>query len=183
MAQVKAPDTLWTGIQAEHRRRRTEIRHGWILWPAVAFALLLASGDLLWEIGKARGDVIRLSDREISRLDSRDPVEIRDWVRSETGMDVNLSCGQTEKARMFGVRLLRVKNELVAAISYGMESGPATLLVSRKGLAIRRMEPSTPDSRLVSWNSRERSFAIAVSHGGDSEASCTRCHLDGHGQL
>jgi hypothetical protein len=49
MAQVKAPDSLWPRIQAEQRARRALPRTGWILWPAVATVMLVASGDLLWQ--------------------------------------------------------------------------------------------------------------------------------------
>jgi len=183
MAQVKAPDTLWAGIRAEQRARQTPVRTGWMLWPAVAMVLLLASGDLLWEFGKARGSVIRLSDHEVARLTSDNPGEIRAWVKTKTDMDVDLACGQTGRVRLSGVRLLRVKGELVAAISWQSEGKPGTLLVSRKGMVFRRMEPQSADSRLVSWTGRDRSFAIAWQHAGDVEASCLRCHVESHGQL
>jgi hypothetical protein len=183
MAQVKAPDTLWKRIQSEQRSRQMPSRAGWVLWPAVATILLLASGDLLWQIGKARGDVIRLSDREISRLASENPAEIRAWVRTNADMDIDLACGQSRGIELSGVRLLRVRGELVAAISYQSQGKPATLLVSKKGLEFRRMEPQAPDSRLVSWSSRDRSYAIAWQHASDVEASCMSCHVESHGQL
>jgi len=183
IAQVKAPDTLWANIRAEQRARQAPVRRGWMLWPAVAMVLLLASGDLLWEFGKARGSLIRLSDHEVARLASDNPTEIRAWVKTKTDMDVDLACGQAGRVRLSGVRLLRVKGELVAAISYQSEGKPATLLVSKKGMVFRRMEPQSPDSRLVSWTGRDRSFAIAWQHAGDVEASCLRCHLESHGQL
>jgi hypothetical protein len=188
MAQVKAPDTLWPRIQAERRDqmrsgRRGLQRTGWMLWPVVATVLLLASGDLLWQIGQARGDVIRLSDREISGLASSNPAEIRAWVKTKTDMDLDLACGGAEGIQLSGVRLMRVRGELVAAISYRSKGKPATLLVSRKGLVFRRMEPQSPDSRLVAWSGRDRSFAIAWQHAGDVEASCMRCHVESHGQL
>ena len=49
MAQVKAPDRLWTRIQAEERARKAVPRTGWILWPVIATVMLVASGDLLWQ--------------------------------------------------------------------------------------------------------------------------------------
>ncbi len=188
MAQVKAPDTLWKRIETERRARRATPRTGWMLWPAVATILLFASGDLLWEIDKARGDVIRLSDREIAGLTSEDPAEISGWVKAKADMDVDLSCCHNPEVRLFGVRLLRVKDEIVAAISYQMHGKSATLLVSKKGVAIRRTEPNPPGGRLVSWNSRDRSFAIAWPHANEvseagNAASCLRCHVDGHGAL
>jgi hypothetical protein len=183
MAQVKAPDGLWKRIEDERRARRAQPRTGWILWPAVAAMLLLASGDLLWELGKSRGEVIRFSDREVASLQSKNPAEITAWVKSKADMDVDLSCCHAENVQLFGVRLLRVKDELVAAISYRMQGKPATLMVSRRGVAIRRTEPSAPEGRLVSWNSRDRSFSIAWQHANDVEGSCLRCHEDGHGSL
>lgn len=49
MAQVKAPESLWTRIQAEERARKALPRTGWMLWPMVATVMLVASGDLLWQ--------------------------------------------------------------------------------------------------------------------------------------
>ena len=49
MAQVKAPEGLWTRIQAEERARKALPRSGWMLWPVVATLMLVASGDLLWQ--------------------------------------------------------------------------------------------------------------------------------------
>lgn len=183
MTQVKAPDTLWSGIRAEERNRQQPHRTGWMIWPAVAMVLLVASADLLWQMGKARGETIRLSDPEIARLTSENPAEIRAWVKTRTDMDLDLSCGGSGGIQLSGVRLIQVRGELVAAISYRSEGKPATLLVSRKGMVFRRIEPQSPDSRLVAWSGRDRSYAIAWQHAGDVEASCMRCHVESHGQL
>ncbi len=60
MAQVKAPDGLWLRIQGEQRARRATPRTGWILWPAIATVMLLASGDLVWQsVNAASGRVSR----------------------------------------------------------------------------------------------------------------------------
>jgi hypothetical protein len=49
MAQVKAPEGLWTRIRAEQSARKALPRTGWMLWPVVATVMLVASGDLLWQ--------------------------------------------------------------------------------------------------------------------------------------
>jgi hypothetical protein len=82
MAQVKAPDTLWTRIQAEQRARKALPRTGWILWPVIATVMLVASGDLLWQsVNAASGRVMRSNERA--------------WVRVKAGQPATLSvsCG------------------------------------------------------------------------------------------
>jgi hypothetical protein len=85
MAQVKAPDSLWNGIQVERRERRNRPRVVWMLWPAVATVLLVASADLCWQIGRAA--------QAGARIESNNPAELRAWVNEKANLNVAASCG------------------------------------------------------------------------------------------
>jgi len=56
LGPVRAPDSLWARIERERRRRNSGTRRSfeWVLWPAVALMLMIASADLFWELGRAR---------------------------------------------------------------------------------------------------------------------------------
>jgi hypothetical protein len=85
MAPVKAPASLWTRVQAERRERRNRPRVVWMLWPAVATVLLVASFDLCWQIGRAAEAGVR--------IESNNPAELRAWLNAKANLNVAASCG------------------------------------------------------------------------------------------
>ena len=83
MAQVKAPDGLWTRIQAEQRARKALPKTGWILWPVIATVMLVASGDLAWQsVCAASG---RLPHRS-------EPVASQGWIKPSQAAVFAVSC-------------------------------------------------------------------------------------------
>lgn len=188
LAPVRAPDSLWGRIEAaafNSRRRKTNPAQagpqaGWILWPAVAVLLLSASGDLLWELGKARASLAPLTEQDLEAVadsascdfKSADPAQIERWVKAKTNVDVSLSCGLPGNAHPVGARLIRKRGAVIAAIAYRDGSDSATLLLSDKHSLFR-------------WN---RDYVIAWSGSkepGSKEnpAACNHCHLDARSQL
>jgi hypothetical protein len=151
LGPVRAPESLWTAVQSGARHREPRIRMSLVLWPVVALMLLVASGDLAWQVGKSRQS---LSCR------SSDPSEVRAWVKAHSGIDVELSCGRSENARLVGASVTRKPGAVMAAISYKVGSDDATVLVSDK-----------------------REYMIEYSGARDAEGACVRCHLEGHRQL
>lgn len=186
LTPVRAPDSLWSRVESARRRgaRSSSLagtQAGWILWPAVAMMLLFASGDLLWEIGKARASIAPLTEQDLEAVadgsacdfKSSDPAQIERWVKAETSMNVNLSCGRPGNAQLVGARLIRKRGAVIAAIAYQVGNDAATLLVSDKHSLFR-------------WN---RDYSIAWSgskESGSKEANpgaCNQCHLDARSQL
>jgi len=176
LTPVRAPDSLWSRIESARRGARSSPQAGWILWPAVAMMLLFASGDLLWEIGKARASIAPLTEQDLEAVadgsacdfKSSDPAQIERWVKARTSMNVNLSCGRPGNAQLVGARLIRKRGAVIAAIAYQVGNDAATLLVSDKHSLFR-------------WN---RDYSIAWS--GSKEANpgaCNQCHLDARSQL
>ena len=198
LAQVKAPDSLWAQIerarrsqQAQSRMRNTvRMKAGWVFWPAVATILLLATGDLAWEVGRARA-TMRLSDSELAaistgtgtRIDSSDPAAIRIWVKARTNMDVDLNCGGARKVQLAGARLINFRDKLVAAISYKLDGNDGLMFVSKKGLVFERARASAAETRLVSWSGRNQSFSLTYPPVRSLDPACVQCHVEGHGQL
>lgn len=175
LAPVRAPESLWGRIDAARRTGRSSAQAGWILWPAVALMLLLASGDLLWEIGKARASLAPLTEQDLEAVSdgaacefkSSDPVQIERWVKAKTRMDVNLSCGRPGNARLVGASLIQKRGAVIAAIAYQVGNDAATLLVSDRHSLFR-------------WN---RDYSIAWSGMKDNPGACNQCHLDARSQL
>ena len=86
MKPARAPESLWGRIESARRgapgSRRASLQAaarqtGWILWPAVVLVLFLASGDLLWEIGKARASMAPLTEQDLSSLTDVSACDIR----------------------------------------------------------------------------------------------------------
>jgi hypothetical protein len=198
LAQVKAPDSLWAQIERERRSQQTQsrvrstvrVKAGWVLWPAVATILLLATGDLAWEVGRARA-TMRLSDSDLAsisagtgtRVDSSDPAAIRAWVKARTNMDVDLNCGGAGKVQLAGARLINFRDKLVAAISYKLDGNDGLMFVSKKGLVFERARSNAAETRLVSWGGRNRSFSLTYPPVRALDPACVQCHVEGHGQL
>jgi hypothetical protein len=188
MKPARAPESLWGRIESGRSgapgSRRSSLQAaarqtGWILWPAVALVLFLASGDLLWEIGKARASMAPLTEQDLSSLTdvsacdirSTDPDVIARWVKANTNRDVTLSCGRSGSAHPVGARLIRRHGALVAAVAYRAGGGTAAVLVSGK-------------HSFFGWN---RDYAVAWFPGsrnaGMSPEACDRCHLDARSQM
>jgi len=175
LAPVPAPESLWGRVEAARRSARSSPQAGWILWPAVALMLMLASGDLLLEMGKARASMAPLTEQDLKALadgdacdfKSADPAQIERWLKAKTKMDVNLSCGRAGNAHLVGASLIRRHGAVVAAIAYQVGNAAATLLVSDR-------------SSVFGWN---RNYSIAWSGPKDDPAACNQCHFDARSQL
>jgi hypothetical protein len=187
MKPARAPESLWGRIESVRRgagSRRGSLQAaarqtGWILWPAVALVLFLASGDLVWEIGKARASISPLTEQDLSSLTdvsacdirSTDPDVIARWVKANTNRDLTLSCGRSGSAHPVGARLIRRHGALVAAVAYRAGGGTAAVLISGK-------------RSFFGWN---RGYAVAWFPGSGnavmSPEACDRCHPDARSQM
>jgi len=183
MKPAPAPDSLWGRIESARRgapgSRLASVQKGWMLWPAVALVLFLASGDLLWEIGKAKASIVPLTEQDLSSLTdvsacdirSTDPDVIARWVKANTNRELTLSCGRSGSAHPVGARLIRRHGALIAAVAYRAGGGSAAVLVSEK-------------RSLLGWN---RDYAVAWFPGSrnaeSSPEACDRCHPDARSQM
>ena len=168
---VDAPGSLWGRIEGARRMNSGSRRAGWILWPAIATLLLFASGDLAWEIGKARGSLSPLTERDLESAScdfhSSDPVEVARWVKARTNLEIGLSCGRAASAQLRGARLIQRRGASFAAVVYRVGSDAATLFVSGK-------------HSFIGWN---REYAVVWSGSKENPEACSHCHVDARSQL
>lgn len=197
LAPVGAPESLWYRIQTGRPTpRRDSFR--WAVWPAVALVTLIICAAAFRQmsiIGTERLTAQDLAELAQTSRDfnfrSEDFGAIRSWIKAEANVDIDLPDGPTgaesAQIRLLGVRLTRLRGVPVAAIDYRVGSEMATLLVSARhsGLAAdsgtgRHMFSTmkATGTRLVSWNMRDQSYAIAFSGTGNMHEACMLCHAN-----
>ncbi len=191
---VSAPAGLWSKIQAPGAGRRAESDPTRLLWPAIALLMLLASADLLWEFSKARGGLRQIAQPdaaelaalaaspEACELNSNDPVHIRQWIKSHSGIELELPA-HSPSARVTGARIANIRGTLVASVRYeagdNSERG-GTMLVWKSGKPFTgRHEATRAGSEMVSWSQGENIFAAVPAEGSSAREACLLCHSEG----
>lgn len=197
LGPVSAPAGLWTKIQAPGAVRRAESGPTRLLWPVIAFLMLLASADLLWEFSKARGGLRQIAQPEAAELAavaaspeacdlySNDPVRIRQWVKSHSDIELELPA-HSPSARITGARIASVRGTLVASMKYEVSDSSergGTMLVWKSGKpATGKHEATRAGSDMVSWSQGENVFAAVPAEGSSAREACLLCHPEGtHG--
>lgn len=196
---VAAPAGLWdriqlspmTGVPAPH----PPLRPFWFM-PVFATLLVFMTAGLLWGIRQSRTHLrdIALSDQELRVLadssngqtyPSDDPIQIRNWVKRHSNIDIELPTSRSEAIHLLGAKLVQSRGSLIAAVAYKVGADSATLIVSRRnGNAgskhlISRVNTAGGTS-LLSWNMREQAYTIAWAGVGDP---CLLCHAGVHGRM
>ncbi len=197
LAPVAAPDLLWDRIN-QPLKRRPGMPLDWCFWPAAAAMVLLAFVGI-WRTHGAFRDGGRITDQEVvlltnslGRLDLRsdDFEETRGWVKTQANIDIDIPSGQPVAdrgaVRLLGARLIRLRGLPVAAIDYRVGDRVATLFVSGRSAALSGDAPSSKHLfsriesaggvRIVSWNMRNQTYAIAFSGAQNSTGDCLLCH-------
>lgn len=200
LTPVSAPIGLWAKIQSPGAARNTEAGPTRLLWPAIAILMLLASADLLWEFSKARGALRQTAQPEASELAglaaspeacelySSDPAHIQRWVKSRTGIEIQIPA-HSPTARITGVRVANLRGTMVATLKYetrGDSGNPAgTLLVWKSGrppVGPHSDHSGSARAEMVSWSQGENVFAAVAAEGVSPREACLLCHPEGtHG--
>jgi len=186
-----APDALWERIEGRHVSRPVR-SFSLPKWQVAAALILMASAGILWRINTISGagatmQALALQELHGAQVDfqSDDPMEIRDWVKAKSDIDIALPAGHTVSGiRLLGARLLEFRGERVAAVSYLVAAGAATLLVSRGSGRMdvaseaHRFTPiaSVSNAQLFSWRMRGQEYMIACSSMKDPQVACLLCH-------
>jgi hypothetical protein len=197
LGQTSAPAGLWVKIQRPQRVNNGVQR---LVLPAFALLILLASADLLWEVGKSRGAFghsARPTATELAAISagqcdlwSSDPAHIRQWIKSRSGMEIELP-SHSPSVRMVGARLVNLRGTLVASISYesqapGQAPGEAprqgNMLVWKDGHEHRKHAAPLRTAELVSWTQGDNVFAVNAADESAARGACMLCHPEGtHG--
>jgi hypothetical protein len=200
LAPLPAPDSLWRRINQPVPDQRPATAPDWVFWPVAAAMVLLALAGLLRARGPHR-DTGRITEQEMAVMAySRGPLDLRSddfeatraWVKSQVDIDVEIPAGQPAAergaVRLLGARLIRLRGLPVAAIDYQVGDRVATLIVSGRSAGLSqdapasrhvfsRIEPAE-GMRIVSWNMRNQTYAIAYSGAPNSHAACLLCHAN-----
>jgi hypothetical protein len=131
----------------------------------------------------------RTAVRELGRgaegLDysSAEPARIRQWLRSETGVDVPLPGEVAAPIRLLGARIVRNSGR-AAEVVYRVSGHDATLLVARMdparaAAAMKHRflkEEHYGSTGVSSWTMRGQLYTLAFSGSLDNNAGCILCH-------
>jgi anti-sigma factor RsiW len=112
---------------------------------------------------------------------SDDAAEIRAWVKTRTGIDIDLPAAQSTIAggpvRLLGARVIRFHGEPLAAIDYRTGDDVGTLVVS-SGRSTAASNTGSSGHRLLSWNMRNQTYTIAFPGARDARRACLLCHAN-----
>ena len=162
LGRTTAPEELWDRIQDPPEPRSWSPRQQ-LAW-ALATALLVLAA--LWGFN-ARSE--RLEFR------SEEAMQIREWIRSATGLDVPLPAKTGASVRLICARVVNGDAE----IAYRVGNRDATLLVSRAGStangeAGHRFLKSDPGVTI--WTMSGLLYTLSGTGSGDQRATCALCH-------
>jgi anti-sigma factor RsiW len=206
LGPVPAPESLWQRIHEQRRPLRVPpVR--WAVWSAATVALLALSAGVVREFAMTRDpvpDLVRLTEREVrefadgsGRMDfhSDDPGEVRTWVKTASGIDIELrDClpPGKETVRLLGARLIRLEGLPVAAITYRVgEDFAAMLVTGRRAVFGAAGKPGHGSPRIkssggvqsFSWNMGAHMYAIALVGPADPQRACLLCHVSLRGPI
>jgi anti-sigma factor RsiW len=198
LAAVEAPDSLWACINRPQRKAERTISWQWSFWPAAA-VLTLAAVLGVWRTDGLVHNRAAFTDLELVSLArgnggvdyrSDDFTNVRIWAKNTANVDIDLPAGNgmpdRDAVHLIGARLIRLHGVPCAAIDYQVGDDFATLLVSgrRAGLSGNTVASkhlfsqikSEGDLRILSWNMRNETYAIAFSGAKSAHAACLLCH-------
>ena len=196
LGRVKAPDELWSRIQAPQSQPEPAVRprlyHRKLVWAtAGAFAVVASVSLWMW-----RHPADPVTDNEVlsvralnggaGGLDFRstEPVAVRTWIKSHAGLDVPLPAATTASIRLLGAHSTPAKNAV--EILYEVEGKPTVLTVAKVDPALtgdsehRFMKGGQRDgARTSSWTMRGQMYTVACPYPQSPRAGCLLCHAGG----
>jgi hypothetical protein len=198
LAPVPAPDSLWDRINGRQRMPRPGVSLDWVFWAVAAAMAVLAFAGIERTLVRHR-DPGRLTDRDLAALAadsgefdirSGNLEETRAWVKAEADIDIDVPAGQPAAdrggVRLLGARLIRLRGLPIAAIGYRVGDDVATLFVSGRHAGLSGSTEVSKHlfsrttlaggARLISWNMRSQTYAIAFSGATDPRGACLLCH-------
>jgi anti-sigma factor RsiW len=174
---VTAPEGLWERIQTPAAPKRVD-RSDWGSWAIAAALLLLAGGSLVWQIGQSGDSVAAMKQLRSGKVDFRsdNAVEIRTWLKAQTGIDVELPAERSGRVRLIGARVIPNNGAAIAAVCYTADDGGATLLVSKASQSQPPKHSFSRGAGVSTWSMRGQVYTLA-STAKDPQAACLLCHL------
>ncbi len=166
LREVAAPPDLWNRIQAPQAASSNRSNRA-MVW-AMAVTVILAAVGL---------SLVRPPARDASRqmaFHCENPVELRAWVRANTGLDVPLQTAPQASIQLIGARNLGASVE----IAYRAGNRDALLSVSRADAGSANLPHGQASGNESSWVADGQRFTLAASNAADLQLACKLCHPD-----
>lgn len=161
LGQVSAPEELWRRMQSGARPRRSRPVSRRLMW---SMAAAMVAGGAAWA----------LHPRPAAEIQSANAAEIRQWVKTNAGLDVPLR--DSSSVQLIGAH---VTNH-VAEIAYRAGDRDAILAVSKSPVDVDTHVAAVGEARSgakqVSWTMGRQSFTVACDDPDQSHAACLLCH-------
>jgi hypothetical protein len=168
LRQVHAPPELWDRVQSARVSRPQTTSRGFV-W-ALALAVVLAAVALSLVRPPVR------KDPPLAAFHCQNPVQLRAWVKANTGFDVPLRAALPAPLQLIGVQMLEGTRGV--EIAYRAGNRDATLLVSRADPGSASVPHSSVNGTVSSWVMDGQRFTLACNDPAGLRLACKLCHLD-----
>jgi hypothetical protein len=192
LSGVEAPAELWERVQRRAETPRKTATGTGLKPLAWAFAAVLfvmagvwgmrvheshAAGPILAERSGGAEHAVS-AERAGLALQSGDPVQIRTWVRTNTGLDLALPAVLESSVQMTGVKVVNASAPAVE-VTYRVGGRETTLLVARSsnsaGVRHADLRNVNYDGR-ISWVMRGQVYTLLCASPEDARVACLLCH-------
>jgi hypothetical protein len=191
LGPVAAPEELWRRIQhgSPSERPRPTLRATWVI------ATVLSLAALTWGVcfdaksnnnSVANGTVLQALAGGPENLEfrSHEALQIREWVKERTGLNIPLPVQCSAKVQLVGASVIKGAAP-AAAVGYRVNHHYAMLLVSESAPPPQRgmghyslANERVKNAQITSWTMRGQSYALAYAAMGELHDACGVCHVD-----
>ena len=197
MGRDNAPDLLWNRIQnpqLSNEKISARTSSMWMQWGFASAALVLLgtlSAGIWWVRNlnpkptspEAMAVAALAYKPDNLSLQTSDTTQIRNWVRTNSGIDIPLPPKHAATIQVIGARLIEGATPM-AEVSYQVGGYRAALLVTKDPSGKRTypnhgLRPSDPveTAHVSSWSMRGQSYTLASdARGEEFETACLLCH-------
>jgi hypothetical protein len=169
LAKVEAPAELWERIQSPAPARVKTASRPLAWTAALALIVLGVAVGLRTHESHAAGS---------AELRSGDPSQIRGWVQSSTGLDVELPDTLAPSVRLTGARIVNAAVPSVE-LAYRVGDREATLLVARDagsaGMRHADLKTVNNDGK-ITWGMHGQIYTLSTAGPEDAHVACLLCH-------
>ena len=186
LGREKAPGELWNRVASGPSGRKPRpVRPP--IWAISGIAAVVIAIGVFVSLEKPRSlEALAMmglsrSPESLDFRSSRAP-QIRQWVKTKTGLDVALTDTSAASIRLLGARVL--KAEVPAAeIAFQIGDSRATLVVSKpenlvaQSMAHRQITAEPHEGAAVySWTAHSQRYTLACASPREFQAACQLCH-------
>jgi len=187
LGRVEAPANLWSHVRQPAAVRPTSV--SWSAWVTVAATLAITAGGwTLWQQMRTPQSVEAKAVAALSQgpedlgLHSENAGDVRNWVRTNSGIDIPLPPKHSAMVRIIGASVTEDTNP-IAQVSYEVGEYRAALLVTKDPTGkttyphheARDSDPYQT-ARVSSWSMKGQSYTLAWSAPGEARVACLLCH-------